>query len=48
VHPDEPFDHAEKAYFMPKDRELKALVDEWLTRLKDIGALQRKIDHWVE
>lgn len=47
VHPDAPFDHAEKAYFMPKDLELKALVDEWLTRFKDIGALQRKIDEWV-
>tara|TARA_R110000868_G_scaffold122877_2_gene325767 strand:+ start:3906 stop:4670 length:765 start_codon:yes stop_codon:yes gene_type:complete len=48
VHPDQPFDHADKAYFMPKDLELKALVDEWLTRFKDIGALQRKIDKWVE
>lgn len=47
VHPDQPFDHSEKAYWMPKDRELKALVDEWLTRLKTIGALQRKIDEWV-
>jgi len=48
VHPDAPFDHTEKAYFMPKDAELKALVDEWLTRLKEIGALQRKIDRWVK
>lgn len=48
VHPDAPFDHADKAYFMPKDAELKALVDEWLTRFKDIGALQRKIDEWVK
>jgi cyclohexadienyl dehydratase len=47
VHPDTPFDRAEKAYFMPKDAELKALVDEWLTRLDEIGALQRKIDVWV-
>lgn len=48
VHPDTPFDRSEKAYWMPKDPELKAEVDHWLIRFKEIGALQRKIDEWVE
>ena len=47
VHPDAPFDHAEKAYFMPKDTELKAKVDEWLEGLRKSGALKTAIAKWV-
>ena len=47
VHPDAPFDHAEKAYFMPKDAELKAKVDEWLEGLRKSGELKTAIAKWV-
>ena len=30
IHPDKPFDFAEKAYWMPMDSRLKAFVDQWL------------------
>src|SRR3954470_7332752 len=30
VHPDKPFDFAEKAYWMQRDPALKAFVDQWL------------------
>lgn len=30
VHPDKPFDFAEKAYWMQRDQPLKAFVDTWL------------------
>jgi cyclohexadienyl dehydratase len=30
IHPDAPFDFAEKAYWMPFDPPLKAFVDQWL------------------
>jgi cyclohexadienyl dehydratase len=48
VHPDAPFDHAEKAYFMPKDAALKAKVDEWLAGLQTSGDLKTAIAKWVE
>lgn len=48
IHPDAPFDHADKAYFMPKDAELKAKVDRWLEGLKASGELKRTIAKWVE
>lgn len=48
VHPDQPFDHSDKAYFMPKDRAWKTLVDKWLDGIKESGKLQATIDEWVE
>jgi cyclohexadienyl dehydratase len=48
VHPDAPFDRAEKAYFMPRDAALKARVDGWLEGLKASGELERRIGAWVE
>lgn len=48
IHPDAPFDHADKAYFLAKDNELKTAVDQWLNELKSSGELTKKIDHWVE
>jgi cyclohexadienyl dehydratase len=48
IHPDTPFDHAEKAYFMPKDEALKAKVDAWLEGLRKSGALKATIAKWVE
>lgn len=48
LHPDTPFDRAEKAYFMPKDAELKAKVDDWLGDLQKSGELKTAIAKWVE
>ena len=48
IHPDQPFDHADKAYFLTKDDALKEAVDKWLNGLKVSGELTKQIDHWVE
>lgn len=48
VHPDRPFDHAEKAYFMPKDEDMKRAVDRWLAEARRTGELKREIAKWVE
>jgi cyclohexadienyl dehydratase len=48
VHPDKPFDRAEKAYFMPRDAALKTRVDAWLAGLKASGELKRRVDAWVK
>jgi cyclohexadienyl dehydratase len=48
IHPDAPFDHAEKAYFMPKDAEMKTRVDQWLEGLRKSGELKATIATWVE
>lgn len=48
VHPDQPFDHAEKAYLMPKDSELKRAVDAWLAEAKRSGEFARAWKTWVE
>jgi cyclohexadienyl dehydratase len=45
IHPDKPFDFAEKAYGMPPDPVLKAFVDQWLHLAMENGefdALYRK------
>ena len=47
VHPEKPFDHAEKAYFMPKDEDLKRAVDRWLEEAKRSGAFRRAMKKWV-
>jgi cyclohexadienyl dehydratase len=48
VHPDRPFDTVEKAYWLPRDEALKAVVDQWLQRLRDSGAYQRIYQKWFE
>lgn len=48
VHPDRPFDHAEKAYLMPKDEELKRAVDSWIAEAKRSGEFARAWKKWVE
>ena len=37
IHPDQPFDFAEKAYWMAPDPALKAFVDQWLHLMKENG-----------
>lgn len=48
VHPEKPFDHAEKAYWMAKDDELKQAVDRWLAEAKRSGELERAMARWLE
>jgi cyclohexadienyl dehydratase len=46
IHPDQPFDFAEKAYWMPPDPALKAFVDQWLHLAKEDGEFNALYDKW--
>ena len=46
VHPDHPFDFAEKAYWMPFDQPLRAFVDEWLHMTKENGSYDAIYARW--
>ena len=35
VHPETPFDHAEKAYWLQRDAALKTFVDQWVQKAID-------------
>ena len=48
VHPDTPFDFAEKAILLPRDVAFKAVVDKWLQQRIASGALQRSVDRWLD
>ena len=48
IHPDKPFDFAEKAYWMPRDEPLKAFVDQWLHMSLENGAFAAEIAKWLE
>ena len=48
VHPDAPFDFAEKAYLMPQDPALKAFVDQWLHLAMETGELQAVMARWLQ
>jgi cyclohexadienyl dehydratase len=47
VHPDKPFDFAEKAYWMPRDPALKAFVDQWLHIMKETGQFDALAGKWL-
>ena len=47
IHPDRPFDFAEKAYWMPPDPALKAFVDQWLHIMKENGAFDAVSAKWL-
>jgi cyclohexadienyl dehydratase len=47
VHPDRPFDFAEKAYWMAPDPALKAFVDQWLHRAIEDGEFDRLYANWL-
>jgi cyclohexadienyl dehydratase len=47
IHPDKPFDFAEKAYWMAPDPALKAFVDQWLHILKEDGAFDAISAKWL-
>jgi cyclohexadienyl dehydratase len=48
IHPDQPFDFAEKAYWMPRDEPLKAFVDQWLHMSMENGAFAAEAAKWLE
>jgi len=48
IHPDKPFDFAEKGYWIQRDPYLKAFVDEWLHQSKNNGAYQAIYDKWFK
>ncbi|HWZ41569.1 MAG TPA: transporter substrate-binding domain-containing protein [Bradyrhizobium sp.] len=41
VHPDKPFDFAEKAYWLQRDEALKAFVDQWLHIAMEDGSFAK-------
>jgi cyclohexadienyl dehydratase len=48
VHPDKPFDFAEKAYWMQRDTALKQFVDAWLHIRMETGAHKTALDKWLD
>ena len=46
IHPDLPFDFAEKAYWMAPDPALKAFVDQWLHLAQATGAFDTLYAKW--
>jgi cyclohexadienyl dehydratase len=48
VHPDQPFDHAQKAYWLQRDAALKAFVDRWMKQAVDDGGFARIYAAWFE
>ncbi|RBP15762.1 cyclohexadienyl dehydratase [Roseiarcus fermentans] len=47
IHPETPFEVAQKAYWMPPDPALEAAVDRWLRKMKDTGALEALETKWL-
>ncbi|PRH85573.1 amino acid ABC transporter [Labrys okinawensis] len=48
VHPDKPFNFAEKAYWLQRDIGLKDFVDQWLHQSIETGAYQKIYDKWFK
>jgi cyclohexadienyl dehydratase len=48
VHPDQPFDHAQKAYWLQRDAALKAFVDNWIRQVRDDGRFAKTYSAWFE
>jgi cyclohexadienyl dehydratase len=48
VHPEKPFDFAEKAYWLQRDPALKAFVDQWLHIAMEDGSFKRIYAAWFE
>jgi cyclohexadienyl dehydratase len=46
IHPDQPFDFAEKAYWMPPDPVLKAFIDQWLHLMQEDGEFDALFAKW--
>jgi cyclohexadienyl dehydratase len=48
VHPEQPFDFAEKAYWLQRDPALKAFVDQWLHIAFEDGSFKKIYSAWFE
>ena len=48
VHPDRPFDFAEKAYWIQRDVALKDFVDQWLHMAREDGSTEKIYAAWFE
>jgi cyclohexadienyl dehydratase len=48
VHPDKPFDFAEKAYWLQRDEALKDFVDQWLHISMEDGSFAKIYAAWFE
>jgi len=48
VHPDKPFDFAEKGYWLQRDPAFKAFVDQWLHLSMEDGTFKRIYAAWFE
>ncbi len=48
VHPDQPFDFAEKAYWLQRDVPLKDFVDQWLHISMENGSFKKIYAAWFE
>jgi cyclohexadienyl dehydratase len=48
VHPDQPFDQAQKAYWLQRDAALKAFVDDWIKHARDDGRFAKTYAAWFE
>ena len=48
VHPDKPFDFAEKAYWLQRDVALKAFVDQWLHIAVATGGFKKIYNAWFD
>lgn len=48
IHPDQPFDHSQKAIWMQPDISLKLFVDTWLQMSVESGALTALRAKWFE
>ena len=48
VHPEKPFDFAEKAYWLQRDGALKDFVDQWLHIAFEDGSFRKIYAAWFE
>ena len=48
VHPDKPFNFAEKAYWLQRDSALKDFVDQWLHIAMEDGSFEKVYAAWFE
>ncbi len=48
IHPDQPFDFAEKAYWVQRDGALKAFVDQWLHQSIESGTYRAIYAKWFD
>ena len=48
IHPDQPFDFAEKAYWVQRDMAFKAFVDQWLHQSMENGAYRAIYAKWFD